>query len=166
VSRPVRWNVISTWRSHRRWNGYIRSRVIKEEEPEICELGGVPFGNSYQSTPGFLIYEKAEDLETQILYFRHLGLSRCVMSLREFYLQYNYHIRRKEEQQLLSKNRNNPIIMEIKPKMEKKTKLSFIYRFMPPKNERSWATATKNKYKRNRRKSSYNFSFTSWYWRK
>jgi hypothetical protein len=38
---------------------------------------------------------------------------------------------------LLSKNRNNPIIMEIKPKMEKKTKLSFIYRFMPPKNERS-----------------------------
>jgi hypothetical protein len=59
------------------------------------------------------------------------------MSLREFYLQYNYHIRRKEEQQLLSKNRNNSIIMEIKPKMEKKTKLSFIYGFMPPKNERS-----------------------------
>jgi len=55
------------------------------------------------------------------------------MSLREFYRQYIYHIRRKEEQHLLSKNRNKPIIMEIKPKMEKKSKLSFIYRFMPPK---------------------------------
>jgi len=82
--------------------------------------------------PGFLIYEKAEDLDTHLC-FHHLGLSRCVMSLREFYRQYICHKRRKEEQHLLSKNRNKPIIMEIKPKMEKKSKLSFIYRFMPPK---------------------------------
>jgi hypothetical protein len=82
--------------------------------------------------PGFLIYEKAEDLDTHLMLLPP-WLESIRNELEGVLPPVHLHKRRKEEQHLLSKNRNKPIIMEIKPKMEKKSKLSFIYRFMPPK---------------------------------